>query len=83
MPVAAIAAETLFVPDLTLAREHLAITIILGGLLTSCQSIIGKFFLKPGITVSPQLGTAIACGVLLMGVVLGFCLFKVAFPFHL
>ena len=37
MPVAAIAAETLFVPDLTLAREHLAITIILGGLLTSCQ----------------------------------------------
>ena len=35
MPVAAIAAETLFVPDLTLAREHLAITIILNGLLTS------------------------------------------------
>ena len=39
MPVAAIAAETLFVPDLTLAREHLAIAIILGGLLTSCQFV--------------------------------------------
>ena len=37
MPVAAIAAETLFVPDLTLAREHLAIAIILGGLLGQSQ----------------------------------------------
>ena len=43
MPVAAIAAETLFVPDLTLAREHLAITIIPGGLVTTCQRMIGKF----------------------------------------
>merc|ERR1711962_494682 len=33
--------------------------------------------LHAGITVSPQLGTAIAFGVLLLGVVLGFCLVKV------
>ena len=54
MPVAAIAAETLFVPDLTLAREHLAIAIILGGLLTSCQFVNLCFVIRGQILFKPK-----------------------------